>query len=60
MFLERSAKGVFQLLYRDLRKHDIKFFTYTRMGVESFDQLLQVISNKIERRDTNLTCVGIC
>jgi hypothetical protein len=53
IFLERSTRGAFHLLYCDLRKHDIKFFNYTRMNVESFDQLLQLIRNDTEGRDTN-------
>jgi hypothetical protein len=53
VFLERSTGGAFHLLYCDLRKHDIKTFRYTRMSVEPFDQLLQLIRNEIEGRDTN-------
>jgi hypothetical protein len=53
MFLERSTRGAFHLLYCDLSKHDINFFNYTRMSVEFFDQLLQLIGDEIEGRDTN-------
>ena len=53
MFLERSTRGAFHLLYYELRKDDSKFFNYTRMSVESFDQLLQLIRNEIEGRNTN-------
>ncbi|KDR11682.1 hypothetical protein L798_14566, partial [Zootermopsis nevadensis] len=53
MFLERSTKGAFHLLYDDLRKHDEKFFNYTRMSVKSFDQLLQLIREEIGGTDTN-------
>jgi hypothetical protein len=53
IILERSTRGAFHLLYCDLRKHDIKFCSYTRMSVETFDQLLQHIGNDIEGRDTN-------
>jgi histidinol phosphatase-like enzyme len=62
VFLERSTRGAFHLLYCDLRKHDIKMFNYARMSVETFDQLLQLIRNEVEGRDINfrlnLTCVG--
>lgn len=53
MFMERSTKGAFHLLYDDLRKHDEKFFSYTRVSVTSFDQLLQLIREEIEGMDTN-------
>jgi hypothetical protein len=53
VFLERSPRGAFHLLYWDLRKHDIKFFSYTRMSVESLDLLLQLTRDEKEGRDTN-------
>jgi hypothetical protein len=36
---QRSMKGVFYILYEDLRCHPKKFFNYYRMSVNSFDEL---------------------
>ncbi|XP_068094158.1 uncharacterized protein [Hyperolius riggenbachi] len=49
---ERQKKGQFWLLYRDLRQHPEKFFGYARMSIESFDQLLALLSSDLKRKDT--------
>ncbi|XP_044157454.1 protein ANTAGONIST OF LIKE HETEROCHROMATIN PROTEIN 1-like [Bufo gargarizans] len=49
---KRMTRGVFSVLYLELRERPETFFTYMHMTVESFDQLLQRISTRIERQDT--------
>jgi hypothetical protein len=53
MLLEHSTNGAFHLLCDDLHKHDEKFFSYTRMSMKYFDQLLQLIREETEGMDTN-------
>ncbi|XP_044139368.1 protein ALP1-like [Bufo gargarizans] len=50
----RMTRGVFSVLYLELRANPEKFYNYMRMTVESYDQLLQRISSTIERQDTRM------
>ena len=53
MLRERNTKGLFYSLYNDLRKYDEKFFNFTRMSTNSFDELLRYIENDIRGQNTN-------
>lgn len=48
----RADKGMFKLFYIDLRKYPEKFFNYTRMSIESFDELLLLLSESLKGSDT--------
>lgn len=37
----------------ELREDEKKFFNFTRMSINSFDYLLELISDKIKRQNTN-------
>jgi hypothetical protein len=41
IFMERHSKGLFQNYFKDLRNYPERFFSYTRMSVQSFDELLE-------------------
>ncbi|KAM9330606.1 uncharacterized protein PAF06_015843 [Gastrophryne carolinensis] len=51
---QRLSIGHFSLLFRDLRKDPDKFFSYTRMSVETFDALLDVLRPRLMRMTTNM------
>lgn len=54
LFLERHSKGLFHTYFKDVRKYPDRFFNYTRMSVQSFDNLLENISNSIKGSDTRM------
>lgn len=47
----RMPRGSFSSLYRDLRGHPEMFRGHFRMSVSSFDELLQRVSQRIQRHD---------
>lgn len=49
----REISGEFFNLYEELKFYPTKFFEYTRMPVSTFDYILNKISPKITREDTN-------
>ncbi|XP_068130636.1 uncharacterized protein [Hyperolius riggenbachi] len=46
-----KEKGLFWALYDDLRKHPEKFFSYTGMSIDSFDELLEEFYNDLKCED---------
>jgi hypothetical protein len=46
--------GQFYKLYEDLRNCGGKFFSYFRMGIESFDKLLVLAGSRITYENTQL------
>ncbi|XP_056384055.1 uncharacterized protein LOC130277410 [Hyla sarda] len=50
----QMTHGVHSTWYVELRQHPEKFSGYLRMTVQTFDDLLQRISEKIHRQDTHL------
>jgi hypothetical protein len=46
---DRSTKGLFNLFYNDLRKYEDKFFNYLRMSIKSFDELVSVAVDRMNR-----------
>lgn len=51
---DRFTHGQFQTLYPKLRSFEPKFFNYLRMSINSFDELLEMISKQIESNDTHM------
>ncbi|XP_040287571.1 protein ALP1-like [Bufo bufo] len=49
---KQMTRDVLSVVYLELRAHPENIFNYMRMTVESYDQLLQHISTRIERQDT--------
>ncbi|KAF9413727.1 hypothetical protein HW555_008173 [Spodoptera exigua] len=47
-------KGQFVYIYDDLRRYPDKFFSYVRMSVRSFDELLTLCENDLLKQDTIL------
>ena len=55
LYEERSRKGEFQLLVRDLRLHDHEmFFKYSRMLPETYEILLNIVEPDIKKKSTNM------
>ncbi|PIO23178.1 hypothetical protein AB205_0203050, partial [Aquarana catesbeiana] len=48
----REERGQFRILYNDLRQHEEKFFNYSRMSVNSFDELLRLLGTRLENQNT--------
>ncbi|XP_040195561.1 protein ALP1-like [Rana temporaria] len=51
---QRLSIGYFALMFGELRTHGDKFYNYTRMSVESFDELLGLVRGRIIRQRTNM------
>lgn len=51
---QRLSIGHFSILFRDLRNDPEKFFSYTRMSVDTFDALLEVLRPRLMRMTTNM------
>ena len=51
---DRSSKGIFCLLFNDLRKHEEKFFNFTRMSIASFDEPVLHLKDGLRGMDTNM------
>lgn len=54
MLVERHSKGLFQNYFKDLRNYPERFFNYTRMSVQSFDELLENVKNSLSGSDTRM------
>lgn len=54
LLLERHSKGLFKNYFKDLRNYSDRFFNYTRMSVQSFDNLLENIRNLSMGTDTRM------
>jgi len=52
--MERHLKGLFQNYFKDLRNHPERFFNYTRMSVQSFDEFLENVKNSLSGNDTRM------
>jgi hypothetical protein len=50
----RLSTGQFHIMFGTHRKFPDKFFLYYRMSTTSFDELLNLIYNKIVKTDTNM------
>lgn len=50
----RLSKQTFSTFYGELRQHHDKFFNFTRMAVNSFDELLERIRPNIMGQDTRM------
>lgn len=51
---DRLTHGQFTTLYPKLRNYEPKFFNYLRMSINSFDELLETISEQIASFDTHM------
>lgn len=49
---QRHQKGLFCHLVSDLRKNETKFFQYFRMSINSYDELLTLLQERLRRQDT--------
>ncbi|XP_077327569.1 uncharacterized protein LOC143962118 [Lithobates pipiens] len=49
---DREERGQFWVMYSDLRDHEDTFLDYTRMSIKSFDELLGLLSSRLQRMDT--------
>ncbi|KOB58174.1 Uncharacterized protein OBRU01_25468 [Operophtera brumata] len=54
---DRLTHGQFQALYPKLRSFEPKFFNYLRMSINSFDELLGIISEQIATNDTHMRSI---
>ncbi|XP_068122462.1 uncharacterized protein [Hyperolius riggenbachi] len=52
LLARRQRKGEFQALYRDLRRHPQKFYSYTLMSIPLFDTLLEMVKDDLRKKDT--------
>ncbi|PIO35237.1 hypothetical protein AB205_0055390, partial [Aquarana catesbeiana] len=48
----KEERGQFRILYNDLRQHKEKFFNYSRMSVNSFNELLRLLGTRLEYQNT--------
>lgn len=48
----RLQTGHFHLQFSDHRKYPDKFFSYYRMSIKSFDELLSLTQNRLKKNDT--------
>ncbi|CAH1995541.1 unnamed protein product [Acanthoscelides obtectus] len=56
---KRHSKGLFQTYFKDVHAFPDRFFNYTRMSVQSFDNLLEKIRNSIKGIDTRMrACIS--
>lgn len=51
----RTEHNIILNFFDELRKDEMKFRNYTRMQSKTFEKLLQLIENRIEKIDTNLS-----
>jgi len=49
----RLLKGKFYTLYENLREYPIKFFSYFRMNISTFDELLRLDGPAVSYQNTN-------
>jgi len=49
----RLLKGKFYTLYENLREHPIKFFSYFRMNISTFDELIRLVGPAVSYKNTN-------
>ncbi|PIO09451.1 hypothetical protein AB205_0168280 [Aquarana catesbeiana] len=49
---DREERGQFWVMHSDLRDHEDTFLDYTRMSIKSFDELLCLLSSRLQRMDT--------
>jgi hypothetical protein len=50
----RLTSGIFHSMFSAHRDNPHKFFSYYRMSVNSFDELLSIIRQRIKKQDTNM------
>lgn len=48
---ERRKKGQFQQIYGDLRKYPEKFFSFYRMSMQTFDEILSYVKPNLSKLD---------
>ncbi|XP_073474037.1 uncharacterized protein [Aquarana catesbeiana] len=48
----REERRQFKILYNDLLQHEEKFFNYSQMSVNSFDELLRLLGTRLEYQNT--------
>jgi hypothetical protein len=51
---DRPTSGMFCKIYSDLRKYPDRFFSYLRLSIGSFDELLTICENDLTKLDTIL------
>jgi hypothetical protein len=49
----RLLKGKFYTLYKNLREHPIKFFSYFRMNIPTLDELIRLEGPAVSYQNTN-------
>lgn len=51
---DRSTRGIFCVLFNDLRRNEEKFFNFTRMSITSFDGLMHYLKDGLTGINTNM------
>ena len=51
---KRLIRGQFYTLYEDLRSYPDTFFSYFRVTMGTFDQLMTIIKPAVQHQDTNM------
>ena len=51
---DQSSKGIFHLLFNDYGLHEETFFSFTRMSIASFDELLLHLKEGFIGTDTKM------
>ena len=46
---KRAEKGQFNIIYEELRRFPEKFFSYYKMSVKTFDELLNIVKSDLEK-----------
>lgn len=46
---KRAEKGQFNVMYEDLRRFPDTFFSYYKMSVNTFDELLNILKSDLEK-----------
>ena len=50
---KRTTNNLIKCFLRELRNDDLKFKNFTRVSPETFDYILNIISEEIQKADTN-------
>ena len=51
---DRTSKGLFYTLFNQARQDEDKFYNFVRMSSESFDELLNILKQKLRKLDTHM------
>ena len=51
---ERNAFGEYHHLFRELKRHPMKFFAYWRMSIDTFEYILSKVRDRLEKQTSKL------